>query len=164
MNIFNPTIFPAVTALIGSLIGAGITACSGLYMERRRHRRNVEIYTAGFIAEVESLVEIINIRGYITDLESTLQTLPKDQSISFNILIPDNYARFYDANIAYVGLLKPTTAKNLVIFHQILQAIVQDFKPESFCSANGHSYDTLKELLNLANKAIQLADEIKLNK
>ncbi len=164
MNIFDPTIFPAVTALAGSLIGAGITALSGIYMEKIKYNRNIKIYTAGFIAEVESLVDIIKCRGYLTLLENVLHTLPKDQVIDLKLLIPDNYARFYDANIAKVGFLKPTTAKNLVIFHQYLQSVVQDFKSESFLSAEGFNYDSLKEMYELLNKAILLADEIKLNK
>ncbi len=164
MNIFDPTIFPAVTALVGSFVGAGITALSGICMEKIKHNRNIKIYTAGFIAEVESLVEIIKCRGYITLLEDVLNTLPKDQSIDFKVLIPENYARFYDANIANVGFLKPTTAKNLVVFHQYLQSVVQDFKSESIFSTQGYDYDSLKEMFELLNKVILLADEIKLNK
>ncbi len=164
MNIFDPTVFPAVTALLGSIFGVIASIFSGLYMENRRHRRNVETYSAGFIAEVESLATIIRYRNYIAELEADIKSLSPNERISISILIPDSYARFYDTNIAYVGLLKPTTAKNLVTFHQLLQSIVQDFKPESALSTLGHDHDSLNQIINILNKVLVLADEIKKNK
>ncbi|MBQ0343644.1 hypothetical protein J9236_20785 [Providencia rettgeri] len=164
MNIFDPTVFPAVTALLGSIFGVLASILSGLYMESRKHKRNVETYSAGFIAEVESLASIIRYRGYVTELETAITSLPPNERMIISILIPNSYSRFYDTNIAYVGLLKPMTAKNLVTFHQLLQSVVQDFKPESALSTLGHDHDSLNQLIDLLNKALFLADEIKKNK
>lgn len=164
MNIFDPNVFPAVTALLGSVFGVLAGIVSNLYMENRKHKRNIAVYSAGFIAEVESLASIIRYRGYIAELESAMNYLHADERMPISILIPDNYSRFYDANLAHVGLLKPITAKNLVTFHQLLQSVVQDFKPETTFSSIGYDLSSLKQLIELLNKALCLADEIKENK
>lgn len=164
MNIFDPTVFPAVTALLGSIFGVLASIFSSLYMENRKHKRNVETYSAGFIAEVESLASIIRHRGYLSELESAVKELKPNERMTISILIPDSYSRFYNANLSSVGLLKPEIAMNLVIFHQILQSVVQDFKPESAFSTLGHDHKSLGELITLLNQALLLADKIKNNK
>ncbi len=164
MNIFDPTVFPAVTALLGSISGVIASIFSGLYMENRKYKRNVDTYSAGFIAEVESLASIIRYRGYIAELEGCIRELKPNERMPISILIPDSYSRFYNANLSSVGLLKPDTAMNLVIFHQVLQSIVQDFKPESALSTLGHDHKSLGESIKLLNEALHLADKIKNSK
>ncbi|EPD3668486.1 hypothetical protein ACR9T1_000033 [Serratia marcescens] len=153
----------ASSGLLGVLIGAGVSGLVNYRIEHSKRDYEKKSYTAGFIAEIEALQMIIRKRRYLEAFSSLLES-PEIQRGEFvgtyYVLIPDDYARFYNANMNKVGVLGPEKTKKIIQYHQLLQAIVQDFKPDSYVSQFGFTKEAIEENLHLLNSALSLGDEI----
>ncbi|MGP2761019.1 hypothetical protein ACTVPB_04185 [Serratia marcescens] len=153
----------AGSGLLGVLVGACVSGLVNYRIEHSKRDYEKKSYTAGFLAEIEALQMIIRERGYLEAFSSLLES-PEIQRGgyvgNFHVLIPDDYARFYNANMSKVGLLGPEKTNKIIKYHQYLQAIVQDFKPESYVSKHGFAKDTIEENIHLLTTALSLGDEI----
>jgi len=154
--------FTASSALIGACIGGCASGFVAYRVNEKNHNIEEKSYSAGFIAEVESLQMIIRKRGYLESLQesSSYLSATPGEKISYSILIPDNFSRFYNANLNKVGLLGEKKAKKLVQYHQILQSIVQDFKQDAFFATHGFEKDAIDESIFLFSTALQIGDEL----
>ncbi|WP_392440044.1 hypothetical protein AABD61_04110 [Edwardsiella piscicida] len=150
----------AGSGLIGACIGACISGFVNYTINNNNHNIEKLSFAAGFVAEVESLQNVIKERKYLEHFTS-LSTDPDVLAggrIPCPILIPDNFARFYNANLDKVGLLEAEMAKLLVQYHQILQALAQDFKKDSHLSAHGFGIEDIKECIHFFTTALSIGD------
>lgn len=155
-------IIAACSGLGGALIGAGITGWVNRSISETNFTNEVNSFKAGFVAEVESLQNVIRARNYLKNFEEYAEhpEILKGGTATFSILIPDNYARFYNANLNKVGLMGPELAKQLIQYHQLLQALVQDFKPDSHVSIYGYNKESIDECIRIMKYALSLGDQI----
>jgi hypothetical protein len=153
----------AGSGLIGAVIGASVSGLVNYRIEHSKRDYEKASFAAGFLGEVESLQMIMKERNYLASFSSLLKS-PEIQSGGsvgmFYVMIPDDYARFYNANMGKVGVLGPVKTRQLIQYHQMLQAIVQDFKPESYVGKYGFTKDAIEEDIRLFTLALALGDEI----
>ncbi|MEX3171642.1 hypothetical protein AB4M04_06060 [Serratia quinivorans] len=153
----------AGSGLFGAIIGAAVSGLVNYRIEHSKRDYEKKSYAAGFLGEIQALQMIIRERGYLDSFSSLLQSpeILKGESVGmYYVLIPDDYARFYNANMSKVGVLGPEKTSKIIQYHQLLQAIVQDFKPESYVSKNGFTKENIEENIQLLTAALYLGDEI----
>lgn len=153
----------AGAGLCGVLVGGAITATVNYRVENAKRRHEKESFEAGFIAEVDALLMIIEKRRYLdffTEFLKMPEIVSGGSHAMLYALIPDNYAPFYQNNMSKVGLLGPDKSSKLIQFHQILTAIIQDFKPDSYVGKHGFEKGALEENLHLLEMAISLGNEL----
>ncbi|AUM03249.1 hypothetical protein [Enterobacter sp. Crenshaw] len=152
----------AGAGLIGAFIGAGISGWINHRISNDNHKRELKSYQAGFVAEVQALQSIIAERGYLKSFQDFAQhpDILAGGKVTYEILIPDNYARFYNANLNKVGLIGPELSSKLIQYHQLLQAIVQDLQPDAAPMKYGFDKDVLDETIRIFSKALRIGDEI----
>lgn len=156
-------IIAAGAGLCGVLVGGTVTGVVNYLVENSKRCYEKESFEAGFIAEVDSLLMIIEKRKYLDIFKEYLkmpEIVSEDSRVMLYALIPDNYAPFYQNNMPKVGLLGPDKASKLIQFHQILSAITEDFQPDSYVGKNGFGKEALEENLHLLQMAIDLGKEL----
>lgn len=160
-SLLDPAIFPAITALFGSVIGASSTLLGGYLLEKYKHKKEAETYAAGFIAEVDALLTIIKRRNYVLFLSEIVNNPLADKNYDdIAINIPDDYAKFYNSNTSKIGLLSASKARKLVIFHQLLQSVIQDLKPDSPLKEYGYDEKSLTEMYHILQAAVDIGSEL----
>ncbi|HDS6502755.1 TPA: hypothetical protein QH250_001501 [Enterobacter asburiae] len=152
----------AGSGLVGAFIGAAISGWVNHRISKENHNREVESFKAGFVSEVQSLQTIIAERDYLNAFQkfSEHPDILAGEKVHYEILIPDNYARFYNANLNKIGLMGPKLSSKLIQYHQLLQAIVQDLQPESAPMKHGFDKDMLDETIRIFSMALATGDEI----
>ncbi|HCM9139928.1 TPA: hypothetical protein ACY3IC_002197 [Enterobacter cloacae] len=152
----------AGSGLIGAFIGAGISGLVNHMISKDNHNRELKSYKAGFVSEVQALQTIIAERGYLKAFQDFAQhpDILAGGKVKYEILIPDNYARFYNANLNKVGLLGSKLSSKLIQYHQLLQSIVQDLQPDAAPMKYGFDKDILDETIRIFSKALKIGDEI----
>ncbi|MDA5473271.1 hypothetical protein [Yersinia kristensenii] len=156
-------IIAASSGLIGAIIGASVSSLVNYRIEHSKRDYEAKSFASGFLGEVTSLQMIIRERGYLEAFEEYFQSESIQNGtkrIYYRILIPEDYARFYNSNMNKVGVMGPIKTGKLIRYHQILQAIVQDFKPESYLYINGFDKEALEQGIKLFTMALQLGDEL----
>jgi len=152
----------AGSGLAGALVGATISGLTNYRLEHSKRQYESKALLAGFVSEINSLREIIIFRGYIDGLSELLR-LPIIQNggvYQYKVNIPNNYARFYDANLGKIGLINSIKLMKIMQFHQIIFAISQDFKTDSPLYQFGFDRKAIEETLTGLNAAMLLAEEI----
>ncbi|HCU14682.1 MAG: hypothetical protein E6995_14885 [Enterobacteriaceae bacterium] len=152
----------AGSGLIGACIGAGISSWVNYRISSNNHDIEKLSFAAGFIAEVEALQTIIKERRYLESFISCSNhpDILDGGEVQYKILIPDDFARFYNANLNKVGLLGVERTRLLVQYHQILQSIAQDFKDGSYVSINGFDKEAIDECIRLFRLALSIGEQI----
>lgn len=152
----------AGSGLIGACIGAGISGWVNYRISSNNHDIEKLSFAAGFIAEVEALQTVMKERGYLESFISFTNQpdIIDGGKVKYNILIPDDFARFYNANLNKVGLLGVDRTKLLVQYHQILQSLAQDFKEGSYVSINGFDKEAIDECIRLMKLALSIGEQI----
>ncbi|HBK4653511.1 TPA: hypothetical protein ACTY2N_000001, partial [Klebsiella michiganensis] len=114
------------------------------------------------IAEVESLQKVMRERGYLESFTSFANhpDVMAGAKVQYEILIPDNFSRFYNANLNKVGLLGVERTKLLIQYHQILQALAQDFKKGSYVNINGFDKEAIDESVRFFTLALSIGDQL----
>ncbi|MBQ0205449.1 hypothetical protein [Citrobacter portucalensis] len=152
----------AGSGLIGACIGASISGWVNYRISRGNHDIEKLSFAAGFVAEVESLQKVMRERKYLeafTSMANHPEVLAGEK-VYYTILIPDNFSRFYNANLNKVGLLGVERTKLLVQYHQILQALAQDFKEGSYVNTNGFDKEAIDECIRFFELALAIGDQI----
>ncbi|MFV5906257.1 hypothetical protein [Klebsiella oxytoca] len=152
----------AGSGLIGACIGAGISGWINYKISRSNHDLEKLSFAAGFIAEVESLQKVMRERGYLESFTSFANhpDVMAGAKVLYEILIPDNFSRFYNANLNKVGLLGVERTKLLIQYHQILQALAQDFKKGSYVNINGFDKEAIDESVRFFTLALSIGDQL----
>ncbi len=155
------------TAVLTALIGGAAGAAVPLVLHFSGARREKESVRAAILAEISSLADIIERRGYEHDLwcerenlSMRLENAPSGFSVAPGILqvpIPADYNLIYRQNCQRLGLLKPGEASQVVHFYQLLQSVVADITPGGVLYEGTHDSERFTETLLVLNEAIDVA-------
>lgn len=129
-----------------------------LYKDRNQSAR----IKASLVAEIAALVEITEYRGYLTNLQEVcdfLQGASAGTNYLYRVQVPKHYSRIYQANSDRIGALDADTARKMVEFHQLIDAVVQDVVPGGTLY-NGGDLGAFTETTSILDRALQLGREI----
>ena len=153
---------PAFIGLLGAVIGAVASISGTLISEKCRNQRESTQLKASLIAEINAILYAIEVRGYLKTLDEIsghLKLEPKGTKLTAQVLIPEHYSRIYQANAANIGKLDSGSAYNIVQFHQLIDAVVQDVTPGGVL-AEGAELEVFEEASRMVRKAITIGKEI----
>lgn len=153
---------PLYAALGGAIAGAIASFFPTLLLERNRENKYSHRLLASLLTEISALLEIIehrNYRGSIKDIIAHLKAQPSGTTYSFTVTIPEHYSRIYQENCGSIGAITEFHAKRIVMFHQLIDSIVQDIKPGGVVSL-GAEIRAFEEMDKLFTRAIEVAHEI----
>ncbi len=158
----NPWI-PVIAAVLGALAG-GLAPIIVRLIEARIERKSAKQAVAHQIyAEISAILEIVKQRGYLEDLEvAKLVVSMNSTSNSYQVQISDEVDPLYRANIERLPLLDPGLQTKIVKFYRFLNALVEDIKPGGTFNTSGVTVKGIDQFLMIANQAISLGEEIKL--
>lgn len=156
------SLISAGAAIIGAITGAVAAAFPLFLMELYKGRKESAQIRAALISEVATLVEIAESREYLKGLQKAYNSLkgqPKEATYRYGAKIPNHYSRIYQANLDRIGILDTDTARKIVQFHQLIDAVVQDVVPGGPLY-EGRGLKAFEEAANILERALQLGREI----
>jgi hypothetical protein len=153
---------PFIQGMGGAVIGAMGAFLSTYRMER--HKRNVEAkqITAALVAEIAALVEISHTRGYLAylqDIVTALESAEPGSTVPLTIPIPEHYSRIYQGVASKIGQVDPRLVREIVRFHQLVDAVVQDVKSGGLFN-NGVNRGAFAQTTKIFADAMRLGEEI----
>ncbi|OZA27032.1 MAG: hypothetical protein B7X93_09855 [Hydrogenophilales bacterium 17-61-9] len=153
---------PAITGLAGAFIGAVSSFIPNLITEYFRRKQESRQLKESLIAEIAAMMEIAELRKYrqgLRDVCTKLENSPKSTLFTFPVGIPNHYSRIYQANANRIGIIDPKTAIDIVTFHHLIDAVVQDVNPGGPL-ADGCDLDGYQEALAILDKAYGIATKL----
>lgn len=153
---------PAITGLAGAFIGAVSSFIPTLITERCKQRRESAQLRASLVAEIAAIIEIAEMRKYQEGLQSVcvhLASQPPGTIFQYPVGIPDHYSRIYQANADRIGEIDSDSAKSIVTFHQLVDAVVQDVRPGG-ALANGAELEGFEEAERVLAKAFKIGTNL----
>lgn len=167
----NPWI-PLWSVVAGALLGY-IPLGVGAILRSRKATKSVQ---AALLAEVSSLLQIIEARNYLIDFKDTFaeltaanerdMALAQQSGIDFEentdttvIAIQDDYNKVFKAYLDKLGLLPPKFATDIVTFYTLIDSIVQDLKPIGVLQTQGYA-EQYEEAIILMERALGLAKKL----
>jgi hypothetical protein len=131
-------------------------------MEWHKDRNQSARIKASLVAEIAGLVEITEYRGYLKDLQkvcNSLKSASEGTTDLYRVQVPKHYSRIYQANSDRIGALDADTARKMVVFHQLIDAVVQDVVPGG-ALYEGADLEAFMETTDILERALQLGKEI----
>lgn len=153
---------PLYAALGGAVAGAIASFFPTFLLERSRENKHSRRLRASLLTEISALLEIIehrNYRGSIKEVINHLKTQPAGTTYSFTVTVPEHYSRIYQENCKNIGAINEFDAKRIVMFHQLIDSIVQDIQPGGVVS-EGTEIRAFEEMDKLFSRAMEVAHEI----
>ncbi|MCW8357055.1 MULTISPECIES: hypothetical protein [Marinomonas] len=149
---------PVYAALGGAVAGAIASFFPTWIMEKRRDVNFSRQIENCLLAEIKALVEIIDHRGYLLAIEETvtyLRTQPEGVLCTLIVDVPPHYSRVYQDNCKNIGVIINGKASEIITFHQLIDAVVQDIKPDGAFSS-GATLDTFEKMLKIFEEALSI--------
>ncbi|WP_417437016.1 hypothetical protein [Idiomarina abyssalis] len=153
---------PVIAAIGGAFVGGVSTFLPSFLLERRKaklEKRSVEV---AIVSEISALLEVIERRMYVHDLEKEIDYLKKnpDKKVQFAVKVPAHYSQVYQQHISKIGLLHPELSAKIIRFHQLIDSVVQDIATDGVVANAGGDLKTLGELLEIFESAVTVGNEI----
>lgn len=153
---------PVYAALGGAIAGAIASFFPTWLIERRREAAFARQIESCLLAEISALVEIIDHRGYLSAIKGVanyLRESPEGTQYKFAVDVPSHYSRVYQDNCKHIGVVRGAVAHKIIVFHQLIDAVVQDMKPNgAFC--DGATLETFEEMEAIFDEAMNIAREL----
>lgn len=167
----NPWI-PLWSTIAGALL-AYIPLGVGGWWRAKKATQSVQ---AALIAEISYMVGIVELRGYLKDFIKIHEELEKnnirdykfhqehgthftEHSETFETIIPDDYNKIYKAHLEKIGTLPPKVATDVVTFYGLIDAVVQDIRPEGVLRRQGYA-EQYQEAIQLMQEALKIAGKL----
>lgn len=153
---------PLYAALGGAVAGAIASFIPTLLLEKRRDHRFAKQIQQCLLAEIAAFLEIIKRRRYLESVREVinhLKSCPKGTQASFTVHVPDHYSRVYQENCRHIGVVEREVARRIVVFHQLVDAVVQDVRPGGMVS-EGASIHAFEEMEAILIQAIEVAKSL----
>lgn len=153
---------PVIAAIGGAFVGGISTLFPAYFLELRKMRVERASLTSALVSEISALLKIIEYRGYLESLieaANYLQANP-ESSYRFTVKVPSHYSRVYQSNVERIGLVNSDLAIQIIEFHQLIDAVVQDVTPDSPLQKDGGDIDTFEELIKILESAISVGRKI----
>ena len=153
---------PVFAAIGGAFIGGISTFLPSYFLEARKHRIEQQSITTALTSEISALLKIIDHRKYLDGLIEAVDHLKAnpDDKYSLTVKVPEHYSRVYQSHIDRIGLVKPALAAEIIEFHQLIDAVVQDIVPDSPVQEEGGDLETYEELVRILTSAIHIGQKI----
>ncbi len=152
---------PVISALGGALVGGLVTFFPTKYLEDRKQKQFALQVRNCIIAEISALVRIIENRKYVEAIEEAvthLQDKPTD-IYTLHADIPIHYSQIYQDQCRNLGVLDRTVARDIINFYQLVDAVVQDIKPEGTFSKHP-SLEAYVESLEMFRLAVKIGKNL----
>ena len=131
-------------------------------IERRREKAFSKQIENCLISEISALLEIIDHRNYLATITNTVEYLksqPKGTKASLFVDVPSHHSRVYQENCRNIGVVSDEKAKKIVIFHQLIDAVIQDIKPNGAFNS-GAELETFVEMEIIFRNALDIGREL----
>ena len=152
----------AVVGLVGVVLGSVSSILLSLITDWRKRKHETEQLQAALVTEIAVIVEVAEARHYREGLKQVcnyLETQPEGTTYRYIVIVPEHYSRIYQANAGSIGRLDSVIAKDIIRFHQLADAVVQDIRPGGPI-ANGAPLPTFREALAFMEKAIEIGSRV----
>ena len=153
---------PVYAALCGAVAGAIASFFPTWFLEKHRDRRYSKKIQECLLAEIYALLEIIKHRGYLTSIRAIIKNLkaqPPGTTCAFTVIVQPNYARVYQENCRDIGLVRNDIAVKIVVFHQLIDSLVQDVQSGGVISV-GATIESYEEMEKIFSRAIQIGNDL----
>lgn len=155
-------LLPVYSAIGGAIAGAIFTSIPIFILERSKQKKLSKSIKASLLAEIAALLEIIKCREYVKKLDEVINTLndkPKGAQHKIAVEVPNHYSRVYQNNCSSIGVLEECLARDIVIFHNLIDAVVQDIKVGGMMS-KGFDIEGFIQTKSILKEAVILGNEI----
>jgi hypothetical protein len=112
--------------------------------------------------EISATLEVVRHRGYIESFGDLLAAFDR-QDIStwtYKVHVPDDRFIIFRSSLGNLGLLPPSLQGQIVLFYQLLEAVIQDIKPGGMLNAEPAGRESFAEALTLSERAKAIAEQI----
>lgn len=150
---------PLYAALGGAIAGAIASFFPTWLIERRRETAFAQQIESCLLAEISALVEIVDRRGYLAAIKGVVGYLrqnPEGTQYRFVVDVPSHYSRVYQDNCKHIGVVRSDIAQQVIVFHQLVDAVLQDMKPNGVFS-EGATLETFEEMEVIFGEAMDIA-------
>jgi len=157
----NPWV-PVWSAILGALAGGAVSLFPQLLLERIRAKKKSGAVQSAIYAEISGLIDTIGERGYVEALRVALDDyddLKGNGTMYLAIDTPPHYNRIYSTLSEELGHLDKEKVREIVLFYQKIDSIVQDLSPDSVF-ADGLPKEVLEADLRLLQSAVSLGQRI----
>lgn len=152
---------PAISAIGGAVVGGLVSYLPNKFLEKHKREMEADAVRNALITEIRAIVAIIDERGYFRTMEAVIQQLTHSGGVSgFTVRVPDHYSRVYQAQVSRIGLLAPELATQIITFHQLIDAVVQDISPGGLIAEKGGNLEHFKILRDIFGRALASAHRI----
>lgn len=149
--------------LISGLVGATAPIILNCIFTIIREYKERSALKDSLIQEIKGIVQIIKKRKYLNYLqkeyEAMCQSGMENCEDPITVNIPNHYSLIYNTNAKNISKVDPKYAKNIVCFHQLLEAVIQDVKPDGTFSI-GYSRKGLKEAIVILEEVLDIGENL----
>jgi hypothetical protein len=154
-----------LTAAVGALgaVGGALAAYFPNRLMAKHQQRELRKSTAfQLYAEIKATLEVERHRGYINSLREVLTAFDSKQTTewSYQVQVSDERFIIYKSNLGNLGLLPPSMQSNIILFYQLLDALIQDIKPGGLLNVKPIGREPFAEVLMLMERAKNVAEKV----
>lgn len=162
-DLFSPSdpYLPVYSALGGAFVGAVAGIIPATILDWKKNRDKKKSVTLSLYSEIKANLEIYERRKYLSTFRDIVSLLESGSTETYllKIEITDNRFPVYRSHVEKIGILDAELAVLVVRFYQLVDAIIQDVKPGGFLNTQVQGLDVYKEVLHLAETAINVGEQ-----
>lgn len=157
----NPYL-PVYSALGGAFVGAVSSFFPNYIISKMKYRNDKRSTTLQLYAEVKAIIELAEHRKYIQQLERLVEAFNSKEIVSctYKIQVSDDRFPIFKSSLDRLGMLEVDIQIKVVEFYQLLEAVVQDFKPGGLLNVKPATVEAFEEALRISKRARELGGEI----
>lgn len=158
----NPWI-PMWSVLGGAALGGLISMLTTWRIELSKRKHESHVVGCALVAEISALLTIIEARQYLEHFEKVITHLknqPRGASAPLVAKIPEHYSQVYQKHVDRLGCLDPRFAAEIIHFHQLVDAVVQDVIPGGALQTEYATLEAYTQSEKILRKAITIGKSI----
>lgn len=162
LNIAKPNeLLPVYATLGGAAIGAIASIIPTFFIERYREQNFSKQIKKCIIAEISAILRVAEQRKYLEHLQGIVNYLKLNPNESCKLVvdIPAHYSRVYQENCKHLGVINSKSSRDIIVFYQLIDALVQDIKPNGAFGSN-QSLRAYEEDLRILTDALDIARKL----
>jgi hypothetical protein len=145
------SLIPVYIALGGAAVGAIATFFPTYWIESLKEKKEARITTESIVTEIEVSLFLLEKRRYLESVKYLLDRIKSEKikGSTFRVVVPDEFCIIYKRNIEKIGLLPASIRKDVVTFHQLIEAAVCDVRPGGLMAENECGEEEFQELYDI---------------
>jgi hypothetical protein len=151
---------PVVAAIGGAFVGALGAVIPNLLIERYKRSRDRDAVTSALICEISSILEIIEIRQFVSSLKEIEAGLQGSQTYIFKIKVSEDHSMIFRSLTDKIGTVEKTIAAKIIRFHQLINSVIQDVIPGGVLADQGGNKSDFTEVLGILESAISVGQDL----